>query len=132
MTTTVTAEKTAKTAVPQWQGFTGGLWQKEINVRAFIQREPVTRFLVSAVAFVGLMNVDLHAGQTSRHLRRVVMTRVVHQNDRIHDPLLDDLVVRLPQRPLRIVSRHDDDDFVAAEHWREVVRSAGILKGETL
>jgi formate C-acetyltransferase len=28
----------ADSAIPQWQGFTAGIWQREINVRAFIQQ----------------------------------------------------------------------------------------------
>ena len=35
MTSTIAAREVAH---PAWEGFTGGLWQKEINVRAFIQQ----------------------------------------------------------------------------------------------
>ena len=36
--TTTAVEPVAKVTVPQWRGFADGLWRKEINVRAFIQR----------------------------------------------------------------------------------------------
>jgi formate C-acetyltransferase len=38
MTTTASPAKTAATAIAPWRGFRPGLWQKEINVRDFIQQ----------------------------------------------------------------------------------------------
>ena len=38
MTVSVSSEKTTGQAAAPWQGFNGGLWQKEINVRDFIQQ----------------------------------------------------------------------------------------------
>lgn len=36
--TTLLAEPVSESSIPQWAGFAGGLWQKEINVRDFIQQ----------------------------------------------------------------------------------------------
>ena len=38
MTAMVSQEKTAEGAAAPWNGFRTGLWQKEINVRDFIQQ----------------------------------------------------------------------------------------------
>src|SRR5687767_722048 len=38
MTTTAAQTQAAEHVVSPWQGFRGGLWQKEINVRDFIQQ----------------------------------------------------------------------------------------------
>src|SRR4026209_1086064 len=38
MAATLTLEKKAAPITGAWQGFRGGLWQKEINVRNFIQQ----------------------------------------------------------------------------------------------
>ena len=37
MAATASQEKTVQDATSPWQGFQGRLWQREINVRAFIQ-----------------------------------------------------------------------------------------------
>ena len=39
MGATASQETTAEGAVSPWQGFQGRLWQREINVREFIQTE---------------------------------------------------------------------------------------------
>jgi len=36
--TIATSQQIAPAATPPWHGFTTGLWQKEINVRDFIQQ----------------------------------------------------------------------------------------------
>src|SRR5438309_9825364 len=55
MATTVTTQKTATETQSPWSGFRQGLWQKEINVRDFIQRnyemyEEDESFLAGATA----------------------------------------------------------------------------------
>jgi formate C-acetyltransferase len=55
MTTTIAEPKPAATTNDAWDGFAGGIWQKEINVRDFIQQnyhpyEGDAKFLASATA----------------------------------------------------------------------------------
>src|SRR5262245_25818501 len=38
MVSTVRAERSPATPVPAWEGFNTGIWQKDINVRDFIQQ----------------------------------------------------------------------------------------------
>ena len=86
------------------------------DVRARFEREAITGLLVAAVAGVFLMHMHAHAEQRRRHLHRVVAAAVIHQDDFVHDALLEDFVHGLGDSFGRVVSGHDHDDFFSVIH----------------
>src|SRR6267142_3479117 len=86
------------------------------NVRARFERETVTSFLVATVTGVVLMDMDAHAEQLRRHLHRVVAAAVIHEDDLVHNALLEHLIHGHGDSLGGIVSRHDQDDFFSVIH----------------
>ena len=78
------------------------------DVGAPLERRPVARLLVCPVAPVARVDDDVDP-ETARDLDRPVPGRVVHEDDVVHE-VLRDVVVRLLEGPLRVVSGHDDGD----------------------
>ena len=102
------------------------------DVRARLQRQPVAGFLVAAVTRVAFMDMDPHAQQRRRHRHGVITAAVIHQDDFVHDALLEDFVHGLGDGFGRVVSRHDHDDFFSKIHgpkfWLILPESFQVLK----
>ena len=96
------------------------------DVRAGREGEAIARLLISAVAAIDRMHFHLHLRQRSGDGHRIVMTRVVHDDDEIDDPLGHDFVVGLAQGAGRVIRGHHDNNFLAVEHRSTSSRSIRI------
>jgi hypothetical protein len=60
--------------------------------------------------------MDAHAEQLRCDLHGVVAAAVVHEDDFVHDALLQHLVHGAGDGLRGVISRHDDDDFFPVIH----------------
>ena len=59
------------------------------------------------------MHLHLHAIQRARDRDRVVVTGVVHGDDKIDNPVRRYLFIGLPQHARRVIGWHHDNNFLA-------------------
>jgi hypothetical protein len=86
--------------------------------RVLFQRQPVARLLVRPVTEVLRFREDLRVRQGLRDRGRFVVARVIDHDGQVDDLLREDLLMRLPQGPGRVVCGHDHDDLLTLEHPR--------------
>src|SRR5258708_25245107 len=78
------------------------------------QRFTITGLLVAPVTHVLFVD-ERHHAQLRRDLGRVVAAAVVDQNDFVHK-ITGNVAVSLLQSLGRVISRHDDYEFLAVQH----------------
>src|SRR6187551_2641637 len=88
---TVMTEKPASKAADAWQGFSSGLWMKEINLRAFIQRHVTPyhgdeAFLAGPTARTQAMLKKLHALFLEERKKGVLDVSQIPSTITAHDP----------------------------------------------
>ena len=77
------------------------------------KREAVTSLLIRAIAQVDRMHLHLHAIECARDRDRVIVTGIVHDDDKIDNPVRHHFFISLPQRARRVIGRHHDNNFLA-------------------
>src|ERR1044071_3902930 len=65
--------------------------------------------------------MNFHSDTIERPCNRssLVVAGIIDQNDLIDDVVRDDFLIRLAQGQGRIISGHDDDDFLSFQHETE-------------
>src|SRR5690349_20884555 len=62
------------------------------------------------------MNFHPDAVECARNRCRLVVARIIHQDDFVDDVVRDDFLIRLAQSAGRIIGGHNDDDFLSFQH----------------
>ena len=81
------------------------------DVGAVAQGEAVTGFLVAAVAAVLRMHVHDHAVEAARQFHRVVLARIVDDDDQVDDVVGHDFAPGLLDGVLGVVGGHHHNDL---------------------
>ena len=90
------------------------------------ERQAIAALLVSTVALVHVMNMDLDAFQTARDGNCVIAAFVVHQDDAIDQLLVADFVISLSQGFGGVIRRHHHHHFLISIHSRIGFRPANL------
>ena len=82
------------------------------NVCSGSKREAVTSLLIRAITAVCRMDLHLNPIERARDCDRVIVTGVIHDDDKIDNPMRHLFFISLPQRPRRVIGRHHDNNFL--------------------
>ncbi len=86
------------------------------NVASGFECQPITGFLITAIASVGFVLVHNGIRQIFCNARCFILTPVINNNDEIYNFLFHDLIICFNKRPLGIVCRHHHNDFFIFKH----------------